>query len=123
MIGSLLAGTDESPGFIVLRDGSRYKLYRAWPRSPPASSRKRKAGTAERDLDPVDVAEVVPGGGVHGAPTAATCARSSISWPAACVLEHELLRRPHFAELWGKAEFMRISPASWQESRPHALDK
>ena len=26
-------------------------------------------------------------------------------------------------EFWGKAEFIRITPAAWEESTPHALEK
>ena len=33
MVGSLLAGTDESPGETILYQGRAYKQYRGWVRS------------------------------------------------------------------------------------------
>ncbi len=123
MIGSLLAGTDESPGLMVSRDGVKYKLYRGMASLTASLTRKRKAGTAERDLTDGDAAELVPEGVESMAPyrghtsevihQLAGGLRSGMSYCGARSL----------AELWKKAEFIRISPASWQESRPHALDK
>jgi len=59
MIGSLLAGTDESPGYFVVRDGVKYKAYRGMA-SLGANIRRR---LLERgDLDAESVAQIVPEG-------------------------------------------------------------
>ncbi len=122
MLGSLLAGTEESPGWTVVRDGSRYKVYRGMASLTATLSRKKKDRRSE-DLDPIEVAEVVPEGVESMAPYRGPVAeviyqlagglRSGMSYSGARTL----------SEFWGKAQFMRITQAAWQESRPHALDK
>jgi len=59
MIGSLLAGTDESPGYFVVRDGVKYKVYRGMA-SLGANIRRR---LIERpDFDAESVSQIVPEG-------------------------------------------------------------
>ncbi|MBI5240443.1 MAG: IMP dehydrogenase [Elusimicrobia bacterium] len=123
MLGSLLAGTDESPGWTVVRDGARYKMYRGMASLTATMSRKKREHHCEADLDPIEVAEVVPEGVESAAPYRGPVAevvhqlagglRSGMSYSGARDLK----------EFWKKAEFIRISGASWAESRPHALDR
>lgn len=123
MLGSLLAGTDESPGWTVVRDGARYKMYRGMASLTATMSRKKREHHCETDLDPIEVAEVVPEGVESAAPYRGPVAevvhqlagglRSGMSYSGARDLK----------EFWKKAEFIRISGASWAESRPHALDR
>ncbi|MBI5629325.1 MAG: IMP dehydrogenase [Elusimicrobia bacterium] len=122
MLGSLLAGTEESPGWIIVRNGSRYKIYRGMASVTATISRRRRE-RSEEDLDPIEVAEMVPEGVESMTPYRGPVAdvicqlqgglRSGMSYSGARTL----------AEFWEKAEFIRISPASWQESKPHALEK
>ncbi len=123
MLGSLLAGTEESPGWTVVRDGARYKIYRGMASLTATLSRKKREHHCEADLDPIEVAEVIPEGVESVAPYRGPVAevvhqlagglRSGMSYSGA----HNL------KEFWKKAEFIRISQASWAESRPHALDR
>jgi len=123
MLGSLLAGTEESPGWTVVRDGARYKIYRGMASLTATLSRKKREHHCEADLDPIEVAEVVPEGVESAAPYRGPVAevvhqlagglRSGMSYSGA----HNL------KEFWKKSEFIRISQASWAESRPHALDR
>ncbi|HAM34725.1 MAG TPA: IMP dehydrogenase [Elusimicrobia bacterium] len=123
MLGSLLAGTEESPGWTVVRDGARYKIYRGMASLTATLTRKKREFHSEADLDPIEVAEVVPEGVESIAPyrgpivevvhQLAGGLRSGMSYSGARSL-------PDF---WKKAEFIRISQASWAESRPHALEK
>ena len=122
MLGSLLAGCEESPGWTVVRNGTRYKIYRGMASLAATISRKKKERRDE-DLDPIEVAEVVPEGVESMAPYKGPVAdvvyqlqggvRSGMSYSGATTLR----------ELWEKAEFVRITAASWAESRPHHLDK
>lgn len=121
MIGSLLAGTEESPGLMVMRNGSKFKIYRGMASLTATLSRRQKDGA--KSFDEEDVAEVVPEGVESMAPYRGYASevvfqlvgglRSGMSYSGARTLE----------EFWDKAEFIRITEASWRESKPHALDK
>jgi len=123
MLGSLLAGCDESPGWTVVRDGTRWKIYRGMASLGATLTRKTKERRDDEDLNPIEVAEVVPEGVESMAPYKGPVAdvvhqliggvRSGMSYSGAATLP----------EFWKKAEFIRITSASWAESRPHHLDK
>ena len=123
MLGSLLAGAEESPGWTVVRGGSRWKIYRGMASLGATLSRRNKERRGDEDLNPIEVAEVVPEGVESMAPYKGPVAevvhqliggvRSGMSYCGAGSLP----------ELWKKAEFVRITPAAWAESRPHHLDK
>jgi IMP dehydrogenase len=116
MIGSLLAGTDETPGEVFLYQGRSYKTYRGMG-SVTAMAR----GSADRyfQQDIKDALKLVPEG-IEG--------QVAYKGPAATVL-HQLaggLRAAMgyvgagtVAELQSKAEFVRISSAGLRESHVH----
>jgi IMP dehydrogenase len=116
MIGSLLAGTDETPGEVFLYHGRSYKTYRGMG-SVTAMSR----GSADRyfQQEIKDTLKLVPEG-VEG--------QVPYKGPVANVL-HQLvggLRAAmgyvgarNLAEFHAKAEFMRISGAGLRESHVH----
>ncbi|HEY8440627.1 MAG TPA: IMP dehydrogenase [Xanthobacteraceae bacterium] len=116
MVGSLLAGTDESPGEVFLYQGRSYKTYRGMG-SVGAMAR----GSADRyfQQDIKDSLKLVPEG-VEG--------QVPYKGPAGSVL-HQLaggLRAAMgyvgartLAELHEKAEFLRISGAGLRESHVH----
>jgi IMP dehydrogenase len=122
MLGSLLAGAEESPGWTVIRNGSRYKIYRGMASLSATISRKKRENQ-EEDLDPIEVAEMIPEGVESMAPYRGPVTeivhqlqgglRSGMSYCGSRTL----------AELWDKAEFVRITAAAWQESKPYALEK
>jgi len=119
MIGSLLAGTDESPGEVYLYQGRSYKAYRGMG-SVAAMAR----GSADRYFqDEVrDQLKLVPEG-VEG--------QVPYKGPAAGVL-HQLagglraamgyVGAANLAELREKARFVRISSAGLRESHPHDVE-
>jgi IMP dehydrogenase len=116
MIGSLLAGTDESPGEVYLYQGRSYKAYRGMG-AVGAMAR----GSADRyfQQDIKEVLKLVPEG-VEG--------QVPYRGPLSSVL-HQLIGglrasmgytgARNLAEFWAKAEFIRISPASLRESHVH----
>jgi IMP dehydrogenase len=122
MLGSLLAGTEESPGLVVMRNGQRFKMYRGMASLTATLSRKKKDRKPEEEIGPAEAAEVVPEGVESLAPYRGPVSeiihqlhgglRSGMSYCGAKTVP----------ELWSKAEFLRITAAAWQESRPHALD-
>jgi IMP dehydrogenase len=116
MIGSLLAGTDETPGEVFLYQGRSYKSYRGMG-SVAAMAR----GSADRyfQQDIQDTLKLVPEG-IEG--------QVGYKGPVATVL-HQLaggLRAAMgyvgagtLAEFHEKAEFVRISSAGLRESHVH----
>ena len=118
MIGSLLAGTEESPGTTVIRNGARYKVYRGSASAAVAVDRLRRE-RPEEQLDEL-AAGVVPEGVESVVPHKGTVAevvhqlvgglRSGMSYLDAATL----------AELRQNARFVRITEAGWRESLPHA---
>ncbi len=116
MVGSLLAGTDETPGEVFLYQGRSYKSYRGMG-SVAAMAR----GSADRyfQQDIKDALKLVPEG-VEG--------QVGYKGPVANVL-HQLsgglraamgyVGAKDIAEFHGKAEFVRISGAGLRESHVH----
>ena len=116
MIGSLLAGTDESPGEVYLYNGRSYKAYRGMG-SVGAMAR----GSADRyfQQEVKDSLKLVPEG-IEG--------QVPYKGPAAAVL-HQLVGGLRAAmgyvgaadlgELRSKAQFIRITSAGMRESHVH----
>lgn len=115
MIGSLLAGTDESPGEIILYQGRSYKIYRGM-----GSVGAMKSGSRDRYFQGIrDEAELVPEG-IEG--------RVPSRGPVSSVIFQLLggLRAgmgytgcPTIDDLRKKGRFVRISPAGLRESHVH----
>ncbi|MCC7358642.1 MAG: IMP dehydrogenase [Anaerolineales bacterium] len=117
MIGSLLAGTEESPGASVIRDGRRFKVVRGM--ASLTANVDRKALDQSGRLDNDDWEKVVPEGVEAVVPYRGRAAdvlhqlvgglRSGLSYAGATCL----------SELQANAEFLRITPAGIRESGPH----
>lgn len=119
MIGSLLAGTEESPGRTVLRGGGRFKVYRGMA-SLGAAEARRQRESSEDVLDEL-AAAVVPEGVEAVVQYRGSLAdvlyqqvgglRSGMSYLNARTLE----------ELRHNARFVRMTDAGRAESQPHDL--
>jgi IMP dehydrogenase len=121
MVGSLLAGCDESPGELIFFNGKQYKSYRGMGSLGALSSRGKKSYSRDRyfqaEVDSDD--ELVPEG-VEG--------RVAYRGPLSAVV-HQLvggLRQSMFyvgagtiPELKERGRFVRITAASLKESHPH----
>ena len=124
MVGSLLAGTRESPGMVVVRGGRRFKLTRGMASLGANMSRKTLDGDHDRDssLPKREYERVVPEGVEAKVPYRGPVddllhqlvggLRSGLSYAGARDL----------SELPGRAEFVRISAAGVRESGPHDVD-
>ncbi len=120
MIGSLLAGTDESPGATVIREGRRYKIVRGMASLSANIERKKLNNNGELAIEEWE--EVVPEGVEATVPYKGALVdvihqlvgglRSGMSYAGACTIE----------ELWQAAEFIRITPSGIQESHSHDVD-
>ncbi len=118
MLGSIFAGTDESPGEMILWEGRSYKTYRGMgsisAMKSGSSDRYFQKGTKNKKLVPEGIEGMVPVKGplselVH---QLLGGIRSSMGY---CGAENIRV----FSE---KVEFIRITSAGMIESHPHDLD-
>ena len=119
MLGNLLAGTDESPGAPVTRDGQRYKIVRGMA-SLTANVDRRALENGAPTIE--NWGEVVPEGVEAIVPYRGSVAdilhqlvgglRSGMSYAGARSIE----------ELWQKAEFIRLTTSGRVESLPHNVE-
>jgi IMP dehydrogenase len=116
MIGSLLAGTDETPGEVFLYQGRSYKTYRGMG-SVGAMAR----GSADRyfQQDIKDNLKLVPEGVEGQVPYkgAASTVLHQLSGGLRAAMGY--VGAHTLAELHSKAEFIRISGAGLRESHVH----
>ncbi len=118
MIGSLLAGVDESPGELILHQGRRYKSYRGMGSEGAmvkgSADRYAQAGVSDtRKLVPEGVEGMVPYRGPLGDTVYQLVGglRATMGYCGAGTIE----------ELGQRARFVRISGASLVESHPHDI--
>jgi IMP dehydrogenase len=117
MVGNLLAGTPESPGVVVVRNGTRVKVFRGMASEAAAAARRAADGEDGTEFVPVvpeGVEAVVPlrdpaASILHGLVGGL---RSGMSYPAARTIP----------ELHRNARFVRITPGGLRESHPHDVD-
>jgi IMP dehydrogenase len=116
MIGSLFAGTDESPGELILRQGRSFKSYRGM-----GSMGAMKEGSRDRYFQEYDgsadklVPEGIEGMVPYKGPLSAMIQqlvgglRAGMGYCGAATIE----------DLQTRARFVRISPAGLKESHVH----
>ncbi|GAA5533130.1 IMP dehydrogenase [Deinococcus aluminii] len=115
MMGSMLAGTDEAPGEVVLRDGRRYKSYRGMGSlgAMDQGSSDRYFQTGSRKFVPEGIEGIVAYKGTAGEVIYQFVGglRSSMGYCGA----------PDLQTLRDTAQFVRITGASLIESHPHGV--
>ena len=116
MIGSLFAGTDESPGETVIFQGRSYKIYRGM-----GSVEAMKAGSRDRYCqDEVDLeCKLVPEGIVGRVPDRGKLADVIVQLRGGLRSGMGYVGSRTIAELQAKARFIRITPAGLKESHVH----
>ena len=119
MIGSLLAGTDESPGLIMTRKGHRYKASRGMASLDANIERNKREGN---DLTQEEIEDYVAEGVEASVPYRGRARevltqligglQSGMSYSGAHSIE----------ELQQKAVFVRMTGAGLKESGPHDVE-
>ncbi len=116
MLGSLLAGTKESPGELVIYQGRSYKAYRGM-----GSVEAMKQGSSDRyyqkDTDADE--ELVPEGIVGRIPYRGTIRENIVQMIGGLKAGMGYLGAATVEELHEKAKFIRISSAGLKESHVH----
>lgn len=123
MVGSLLAGCEESPGELVFVNGKQYKSYRGMGSLAAMSSRGKKSYSKDRyfQADVVTDDKIVPEG-IEG--------QVAYRGPLSAVA-HQLVGGLHqsmfyvgarnIPELQDRGRFVRITSAGLKESHPHDI--
>ncbi|HYY71126.1 MAG TPA: IMP dehydrogenase, partial [Nitrososphaeraceae archaeon] len=120
MVGSLLGGTDESPGKTLVKNGKKYKIYRGMASFYASLGRKyREEG---EQIETEDLNDYVPEG-----------VEAMVSYKGSVV---EIIRQlvgglrsglsycgaKTINEMQQNAEFVRITTAGYIESQPHDVN-
>src|SRR3989338_5703647 len=119
MCVSIFAGTDESPGNIVLRHGRRYKEYRGSASAEANHARReRETGKIIKDkleYNPEGVAGYVAykGSVTEVISELVNGLRSGVSYCGAATI----------TEMQQNASFVRITAAGMRESKPHDIEE
>jgi len=123
MLGSLLAGCEESPGELVLVGGKQFKTYRGMGSLGAMASRGKKSFSRDRyfQADVTSDDKIVPEG-IEG--------QVAYRGPVAAV-SHQLIGGLHqsmfyvgarsIPELQERGRFVRITSAGLKESHPHDI--
>ncbi len=120
MIGSLLAGTDESPGLLMTRKGHRYKVSRGMASLQANVARKVREGEGEITQEEIEdyVSE-----GVEAAVPYRGSAREMLAQLVGGLQSGMSYTNAHSVdELYEKAAFVRMTEVGLSESRPHDVD-
>lgn len=116
MIGSLFAGTDETPGEMVLYQGRSYKVYRGM-----GSLGAMVMGSKDRygQAGVIDLGKLVPEGIEGQVPYRGSLASNIYQLLGGLRSGMGYIGAKNLVELKEKAKFIRITSASLKESHPH----
>ena len=116
MVGSMLAGTEESPGEVYLHQGRSYKSYRGMG-SVGAMAR----GSADRyfQSEVTNTLKLVPEGIEGQVPYKGPVANILHQMSGGLRAAMGYVGAENIADLQAKAKFVRISSAGLRESHPH----
>jgi IMP dehydrogenase len=122
MVGSLLAGTEESPGITVMREGRKFKLVRGMAsvaasydrsaREPEQSEEDTEIGLIDYVPEGVEAFVEYKGNASEVVNQLAGGLRSGMSYCGATTID----------QLRGSGSFVRISQAGLKESHPHDVE-
>jgi IMP dehydrogenase len=116
MVGSLLAGTEESPGETVLYQGRTYKVYRGM-----GSLGAMADGSADRyfQAEVAETSKLVPEGIEGRIPYRGSLTSNIHQLVGGLRSGMGYVGAPNLQELRERARFVRISSAGLQESHVH----
>ena len=124
MLGSLLAGCEESPGELVFINGKQFKSYRGMGSLGAMQSRGRgKSYSKDRYFqgDVTDDDKVVPEGIEGQVPYRGPLAAVAYQLIGGLRQSMFYVGAPSIPELQARGKFIRITPAGLKESHPHDI--
>ncbi|MFA0832540.1 MAG: IMP dehydrogenase [Methanobacterium formicicum] len=123
MVGSLLAGTTESPGEVVIMNGRKFKQYRGMG-SLGAMTGGSGAGTDryfQEVKGPMKHAKLVPEGVEGVVPFKGPVNEVIFQLMGGLKASMGYSGAANIKEMWEKAKFVRITSSGMTESHPHDL--
>lgn len=117
MLGSLLAGLDESPGEIIIREGRQYKSYRGMGSMGPMKER----GADRYFQDEEESVKLVPEGVEGLVPYRGSVNQALYQLVGGLRASMGYCGASTIKEMQTQTEFMLITPASYKEGHPHDL--
>ena len=123
MVGSLLAGTSESPGDVVIMNGRKFKQYRGMG-SLGAMTGGSGAGTDryfQEVKGPMKHAKLVPEGVEGVVPFKGPATEVIFQLMGGLKASMGYCGAINIKEMWEKARFVRITSSGMTESHPHDL--
>ncbi|HYW01682.1 MAG TPA: IMP dehydrogenase [Candidatus Acidoferrum sp.] len=121
MLGSLLAGTDESPGMTVMREGRKYKLVRGMASVAASYDRTSKEPETEEDAA-VELIDYVPEGVEAFVPFKGNASELIDQLVGGFKSGMSYCGATEISQMRGKANFIKMSPAGLRESYPHDVE-
>lgn len=121
MIGSLLAGAEESPGLLITKDGTKYKITRGMA-SLNANLARRKINS-EREVSQEDIETIIPEGVEAMVPYRGKTKDMIFNLVGGLRSTLSYLGANNIKAAWTKAKFIRITPSGLKESYPHDVIK
>ncbi len=121
MLGSLLAGCEESPGDLVFSGGKQYKVYRGMGSMGAMSSRGRTSFSKDRyfQAETTDDADLVPEGIEGQVPYAGTLAANVIQLVGGLHQSMFYTGCADIDSLQKRGRLMQVTAAGLRESHPH----
>lgn len=120
MIGSLLAGTDESPGFLITRKGHRYKASRGMASLQANLDRKIRQGNSE--ITKEEIEDYISEGVEAFVPYRGAASELLKQMVGGLQSGMSYSNANSIQELHEKAVFVRMTPIGLLESRPHDVE-
>jgi IMP dehydrogenase len=116
MIGSLFAGTEESPGETILLEGRSYKIYRGM-----GSLEAMRAGSKDRYFqeEKTEIKKLVPEGIEGRVPYKGSLSESVYQLIGGLRSGMGICGAKNIAELKKKSRFIRVTEAGLKEGHPH----
>ena len=118
MIGSLLAGTDESPGDTVIYQGRTYKMHRGMG----SLGALRKRMTRAREESSEDISKLVPRGIEGRVPHKGKLSNFVYQLVGGLRSAMGYCGTPDIEALRRGSQFVRMSSSGYRESHPHDID-
>ena len=122
MVGSLLAGTEESPGMTVMREGRKYKLVRGMASVAASFDRSSRESGQNDEETATSLVDYVPEGVEAFVPYKGNAAELISQLVGGLKSGMSYCGATKVAQFRGKGTFVKISSAGLKESYPHDVE-